>query len=50
MLSEKDVIDRFENLKLEQIKSMILNNSDKNKTNKRIYVKKHKNVFSMYLW
>ena len=26
MLSEKDVIDRFENLKLEKIKSMILNN------------------------
>lgn len=42
MLSEKDVIDRFENLKLEKIKSMILNNSDKNRTNKRIYVKNTK--------
>ena len=37
--SEKDVIDRYENLKMEKIKSIILNNSEKNKTNKRIYQK-----------
>ena len=42
MLIEKDVIDRFENLKFEKIKSMILNNSDKNKINKQIYRKNTK--------
>lgn len=37
--TQKKVIERFENLKMKKIKSIILNTSDKNKTRKRIYQK-----------
>lgn len=35
--TQKKVIDRFENLKMKKIKSIILSSSEKNKTKKRTY-------------